>query len=73
MNKVAGLTGVNKSLIVFAALVVVLAGIKSASVIVIPFILAAFIAIICNPLIKFFARYKIPKGIAVMLVGLESA
>ena len=70
MNKVAGLTGVNKSLIVFAALVVVLAGIKSASVIVIPFILAAFIAIICNPLIKFFARYKIPKGIAVMLVVL---
>jgi len=66
----ASLTGVNKSLIVFAALVVVLAGIKSASVIIIPFILAAFIAIVCNPLIKFFARYGIPKSIAVMLVVL---
>jgi len=66
----ASLTGVNKSLIVFAALVVVLAGIKAASVIIIPFILAAFIAIVCNPLIKFFARYSIPKGIAVMLVVL---
>ena len=66
----ASLTGVNKSLIVFASLVVVLAGIKAASVIIIPFILAAFIAIICNPLIKFFARYRIPKGIAVMLVVL---
>lgn len=66
----ANLTGVNKSLIVFAALVVVLAGIKAASVIIIPFILAAFIAIVCNPLIKFFARYSIPKGIAVMLVVL---
>ena len=66
----ASLTGVNKSFIVFAALVVVLAGIKAASVIIIPFILAAFIAIVCNPLIKFFARYSIPKGIAVMLVVL---
>lgn len=66
----ANLTGVNKSLIVFAALVVVLAGIKAASVIIIPFILAAFIAIVCNPLIKYFARYHIPKGIAIMLVVL---
>lgn len=66
----ASLTGVNKSLIVFAALVVVLAGIKAATAIVIPFILAAFIAIVCNPLIKFFARYRIPKGVAVILVVL---
>ncbi|NYR11068.1 AI-2E family transporter [Pseudoalteromonas sp. MIP2626] len=66
----ASLTGVNKSLIIFAALVIVLAGIKSASAIIIPFILAAFIAIICSPLIKFFARYRIPKGIAVVFVVL---
>ncbi|KAF7766234.1 hypothetical protein PUND_a2029 [Pseudoalteromonas undina] len=66
----ASLTGVNKSLIIFAALVIVLAGIKAASAIVIPFILAAFIAIICSPLINFFARYRIPKGIAVVLVVL---
>lgn len=66
----AGLTGVNKSLVIFAALVVGLAGIKAASVIVIPFVLAAFLAIICNPLLGFFARYNIPKGIAIMLVML---
>lgn len=66
----AGLTGVNKSLVIFAALVVGLAGIKAASVIVIPFILAVFIAIICNPLLGFFARYNIPKGIAILLVML---
>lgn len=65
-----GLTGANKSLVVFAALVIGLAGIKAASVIVIPFVLAAFIAIICNPLLCFFARYKIPKGIAIMLIML---
>ncbi len=66
----AGLTGVNKSLVIFAALVIGLAGIKAASVIVIPFVLAGFIAIICNPLLSFFGRYKIPKGIAIMLVML---
>ncbi|MBQ4833164.1 AI-2E family transporter [Pseudoalteromonas sp. MMG010] len=66
----ANLTGINKSLIILAALVVVLAGIKAASVVIIPFILAGFIAIICNPLITFFGKYKIPKGPAVILVVL---
>jgi AI-2 transport protein TqsA len=66
----ASLTGVNKSLIIFAALVIVLAGIKSASAIIVPFILAAFIAIICHPLIKFFARFGITKSVAVFLVVL---
>jgi len=70
IGALASLTGVNKSLIIFAALVVVLAGIKAASVIIIPFILAAFIAIVCNPLITFFGRYRIPKGVSVVLVVL---
>nr|WP_239032240.1 AI-2E family transporter [Pseudoalteromonas sp. MMG022] len=62
------MSGINKSLVVLASLVIVLAGIKLASDIVVPFILAAFIAIICNPLLKFFARFNIPKGIAIILV-----
>lgn len=69
-RSLASLTGVNRSLVIFAALVIVLAGVKAASVIVIPFVLAAFIAIICNPLLSFFGRYKIPKGLAIMLVML---
>ncbi|CAM4145906.1 AI-2E family transporter [Pseudoalteromonas byunsanensis] len=64
----SSLSGINKSLVVLASLVIVLAGIKLASDIVVPFILAAFIAIICNPLLKFFARFHIPKGIAIILV-----
>ncbi|MCF6435698.1 AI-2E family transporter [Pseudoalteromonas sp. MMG022] len=64
----SSLSGINKSLVVLASLVIVLAGIKLASDIVVPFILAAFIAIICNPLLKFFARFNIPKGIAIILV-----
>lgn len=67
-KSLSGLTGVNRSLVIFASLVIVLAGIKAASVIIIPFVLAVFIAIICNPLLQFFGRYRIPKGVAIMLV-----
>nr|WP_194709979.1 AI-2E family transporter [Pseudoalteromonas sp. S16_S37] len=67
-NSVSSLSGLNKSLVVLASLVIVLAGVKLASDIIVPFILAAFIAIICNPLLKFFARFHIPKGIAIIIV-----
>ena len=64
----SSLSGLNKSLVILAALFVVLAGIKLASDIIVPFVLASFIAIICNPLLKFFARFRIPKGIAIVLI-----
>ncbi|CAH9057482.1 Putative transport protein YhhT [Pseudoalteromonas holothuriae] len=64
----SSLSGLNKSLVVLASLVIVFAGVKLASDIIVPFILAAFIAIICNPLLKFFARFHIPKGIAIIIV-----
>nr|WP_247686891.1 AI-2E family transporter [Pseudoalteromonas luteoviolacea] len=62
------MTGINKSLVVLASLFIVLAGIKLANDIVVPFILAAFIAIICNPLLRFFASYRIPKGAAIVII-----
>lgn len=57
-----------KTLIVMAALVIVLAGIKAASVIVVPFLLSAFIAIAVSPLINWSARYKVPRWLSVTLV-----
>lgn len=51
-----------------AFLVVILAGVKAASPIVVPFVLSAFIAVICNPVIGFMTRYKLPKPLAVMLL-----
>jgi predicted PurR-regulated permease PerM len=65
---VSSLSGLNKSLVILASLFVVLAGVKLASDIIVPFILAAFIAIICNPLLKFFARYRIPKGLSIIFI-----
>ncbi|RZM79977.1 pheromone autoinducer 2 transporter [Pseudoalteromonas rubra] len=64
----SSLSGITKSLVVIASLFIVLAGIKLANEIVVPFVLAAFIAIICNPLLKFFANYRIPKGLAIVLI-----
>ncbi|MEM0514364.1 AI-2E family transporter [Pseudoalteromonas sp. YIC-827] len=60
--------GASKSLMVLASLVIVLAGIKIASPLVIPFILSVFIAVICSPLINALGRYRIPKGLAIVLV-----
>ncbi|HRZ07140.1 MAG TPA: pheromone autoinducer 2 transporter, partial [Candidatus Competibacteraceae bacterium] len=45
-------------LLVCAALVVILAGIQAASAILVPFLLAMFIAIICNPLIHWLMRWR---------------
>nr|WP_136251942.1 AI-2E family transporter [Ningiella ruwaisensis] len=57
-----------KTLLVMAAIVIVLAGIKAASVIVIPLLLSAFIAIAVSPLINWSAKYKVPRWISITLV-----
>ena len=61
-------TGVLKALVVTAALFIVLAGVKTAANILVPFLLATFIAIICNPLVVKMGQYRIPKGVAVLAV-----
>ncbi len=61
-------SGVLKALLVTAALFVVLAGIKTATNILVPFLLSTFIAIICNPLVIKAEKYRIPKGLAILLV-----
>lgn len=52
----------------FSAIVISLAGIKIAAPIIVPFLLALFVAIICNPAINFLATRKIPRGIAITVV-----
>ena len=51
-----------------ACLVVILAGIKNAQQLAVPFFLAAFIAILCLPLLKWLEGKKIPAVPAVFLV-----
>ncbi|XOV78604.1 MAG: AI-2E family transporter [Aestuariibacter sp.] len=57
-----------KALLVCAALIIILAGVKAASNIVVPFLLSIFIAMSCHPIIKWASRYNIPKLLSVILV-----
>lgn len=57
-----------KVLLVLASLVIVMAGIKAASTIVVPFLLSIFIAMACNPLIRWFNRYGVPRWLSIIVV-----
>ncbi|WP_110456093.1 AI-2E family transporter [Shewanella algidipiscicola] len=57
-----------KGFAIMAFIVVILAGMKAASPIVVPFVLSAFIAAICNPAINGMTRFKIPRPIAVFFM-----
>ena len=55
-------------MLTMACLVIVLAGIKAASVVLIPFLLSVFIAITINPVISKLVIWRIPRFIAILLV-----
>lgn len=57
-----------KFLFVMACLVVMLAGIKAASSILVPFLLALVLAIITNPLVNKLVSYRVPRSIAVLFI-----
>lgn len=60
-----------KAFLITACVVVVLAGLKAASEIVVPFLLSGFIAIACSPVINWASRYRIPRWLSVTLVILS--
>ena len=55
----------NRFLVTAAAFVVVVAGMRAASDILVPFLLAVFLAIICAPLLFWLKRKGVPNGLAV--------
>lgn len=57
-----------RNVVMFAALIIILGGIKIATPIIVPFLLAIFIAIICNPMVNLMTRFRIPRIIAVFVV-----
>jgi AI-2 transport protein TqsA len=56
------------ALITLAAIVVLVAGMKAASEIIVPFIFSIFIAIICAPVLLWLTRHRVPNVIAVILI-----
>ena len=53
-----------------AAFVIVVAGMRAAQDVLIPFLLAIFIATICNPLVLFLQKKRIPMGVSIFFVFL---
>jgi predicted PurR-regulated permease PerM len=53
-----------------AAFVIVVAGMQAASTLLVPFLLAAFIAIICLPALNWLTARRVPAGGAVLLIAL---
>jgi len=60
----------SRFLLTAAAVVVVIAGLKLAQSLVIPFLLALFLAIICLPVVSWLTRRKVPTALAVLAVVL---
>jgi len=57
-----------KALVGFASFIVIVAGLKAASSIIVPFLLAAFIAIICIPPMVWLQNKKIPQFLSVIII-----
>jgi len=51
-----------------AAFVVVVAGMKAAEELLVPFLLSLFIAVLCSPLLSWLNRYRVPNGLAILII-----
>lgn len=61
-------TSLTRILVAIAAIIIILAGVKLASEIVIPFLLSLFITIICSPIIRAMTERKVPLWLAISLL-----
>ena len=68
MNEVTGRSKAASMLLTAAAFVVVVAGMRAAESIVVPFLLSVFIAIICAPSLFWLERKGLPRWLAMLLV-----
>ncbi|WP_435953931.1 AI-2E family transporter [Dryocola sp. BD626] len=57
-----------KVVIMLGMLVIIMAGVKEAADIIVPFILALFIAVILNPVIRRLEKLRVPRVLAITLV-----
>ena len=57
-----------KIVIMLGMLVIILSGIRFAADIIVPFILALFIAVVLNPVVQWLVKLRIPRVVAVSLL-----
>lgn len=61
-------TNLGYYMIVAASIIIVLAGVKSASAIIVPFLLSLFLAIILSPTYSYFNKKGFPHGLSLLIV-----
>ncbi len=54
-----------RGLLVIAALVIILAGMKIAQPILVPFLMAAFLAVLTSPAVRWLVEHKVPASVAI--------
>jgi len=59
---------VNEFMFITATFVVIIAGLKAAESIIVPFLLSVFIAVICGPMLAWLKNKKVPSGLAIMII-----
>lgn len=64
------ISAVARFLLLSAAFVIVVAGLKAAESLLVPFLLSVFIALICSPALVWLTSKRIPSGAAILLVVL---
>ena len=68
MEDTGRLSGPMRILLTVAAVVVIIAGMRAARELVVPFLLAVFIAILCMPILAWLRRRGVPNLLAVFLI-----
>ncbi|MBC8413839.1 MAG: AI-2E family transporter [Nitrospira sp.] len=68
VDKTADTSGGSRFLVTAAAFVVVVAGMRAAESLLVPFLISIFIAVICLPPLYWLQKKKIPSGIAILIV-----
>ncbi len=61
-------TSKTPALVMLASFVIVVAGMKAASSVLVPFFLAVFIAVVCTPPLFWLQRKGVPKGLALSII-----
>ncbi|MDA9371730.1 AI-2E family transporter [Porticoccaceae bacterium] len=59
---------ISRLLVTFAAFTIIVAGLKMADTLIVPFILAVFIAMVVAPLVTWLRARSVPNGLAIFLV-----
>jgi AI-2 transport protein TqsA len=70
MSSSHGFSKAARFILVSAALVIVIAGMREASALLVPFLLAVFIAVLCLPLMQWLRNRRVPEVLALLIVVL---